>query len=50
MEQPLETVNPINPNTSMDERGPREAQAHANTKESTDPQTKEDRSIAPHAR
>lgn len=50
MEEPLDTINSVNPHTSMEERGPREAQAHANTAESTDFQTKEDRSVAPHAR
>ena len=50
MTQPLETTNPVNVTDGPDERGPREEAAHANTAASTDANSKEDRSIAPHAR
>lgn len=50
MTEPLDTTNPVNVTDGPEERGPREAAAHANTLESTDQNSKEDRSVAPHER
>ena len=42
----METINSVGPtDPSMDERGPREAQAHANTTSTTNPQDNEDRCV-----
>lgn len=52
MDGPVDTINSVNPHpeSGMEERGPREAQAHAETKNSTGKQTQEDRTQAPHAK
>lgn len=50
MKAPLDTTNPVNVTDGPEERGPREEAAHANTLQSTDANSKEDRSVAPHER
>lgn len=50
MSGPLETTNAVNRTDGPEERGPQEAAAHANTLNSTDVDSKENRDIAPHQR